>query len=350
MSKSLNVVLVGCGAISELYYAPALKEASKHALLNIVALFDPSPSRLALLHQSFPSALAVSNFDELITLQPDLAIIASPPRFHAVQANALLSAGAHVLCEKPMATSVSEAESMIRSANDANRILAIGLFRRFFPALQSIRSLVDVGVLGAPKSFDFSEGGPFNWPAASASFFQKQHSQGGVLLDLGVHLLDLVCWWFGEPASFRYEDDAMGNLEANSLITLKYPSGLTGVVRMSRDTTIANCYSIQFERGLVTWSVGDGNHLDVLLNGHPFHFNAELRSNFSSAATYHQSFVNQILNFVYSAHGMESVHVSGNEGIRSLRLIEACYESRQLLPMPWLSDTEACRALQLAMA
>ena len=350
MSKELQVAIVGCGAISELYYAPALKEASKHAPVKITALCDPSLSRLGVLQESFPAAAAVSNVHELISLQPDLAIVASPPRFHSVQTNALLAAGAHVLCEKPMASSVSEAESMIKAAKDANRILAIGLFRRFFPALQAIRSLLEDRVLGSPQSFDFSEGGAFNWPAASASFFQKQYSQGGVLLDLGVHVLDLVCWWFGEPASFSYEDDAMGNLEANSRLSLKYPSGLSGVVRMSRDTPITNRYLIKFERGIVTWSVGDGNHLDVRVNGLPFHLNAELRKNSSNAASYHQSFVHQLLNLAAAASGLESVLVPGEEGIRSLRLIEACYERRQLLPMPWLSESEACYAHKLASA
>ena len=350
MSKELKVALVGCGAISELYYAPALKEASKQAPLKVAALCDPSPSRLSLLQQSFPSAAAVRNLDELISLKPDIAIVASPPRFHALQTNALLAAGAHVLCEKPMASSVTEAESMINAARNAKRILAIGLFRRFFPALQTIRFLVEDGLFGAPQSFDFSEGSIFNWPAASASFFQKQHSQGGVLLDLGVHVLDLVCWWFGEPASITYEDDAMGNLEANCLLALKYPNGLNGVVRMSRDTTIANRYLIEFERGLVTWSVGDGNHLDVHVNGLPFQLNAELRKNRTSASTYNQSFVNQLLNLSAAAHGTETLLVPGEEGIRSLRLIEACYENRQLLYMPWLSEHEACYARELAKA
>lgn len=103
----------------------------------------------------------------------------------------------HVLCVKPLACTLNEANQMVAAAQTADRLLAVGLFRRFFPALQTIKALVAGGALGTPTSFHFAEGGAFNWPAASASFFQKQHSQGGVLLDLGVHLLDLSCWWFG---------------------------------------------------------------------------------------------------------------------------------------------------------
>ncbi|MGB5135688.1 MAG: Gfo/Idh/MocA family oxidoreductase [Prochlorococcaceae cyanobacterium] len=346
--QPLRFAIVGCGAISELYYAPALLEASKHLPIDVVALFDPSPERSEALLKWFPNAVPVTQFEDAIAASPELALVASPPSFHATQANTLLEAGVHVLCEKPMASSVAEAETMIAAARKANRVLAIGLFRRFFPALQTIKALVSGGALGAAQSFRFEEGGVFNWPAASASFFQKQSSQGGVLLDLGVHILDLICWWFGEPASVFYEDDAMGNLEANSRLSLTFTGGLTGVVRMSRDTPCSNTFLIEFERGRIIWKVGDGNHLDVRLNGLPFDLIGELREAGSSAPTYHQSFVKQLLNVVSAARGMEPELVPGDEGIRSLRLIEQCYAIRQLIPMPWLTESEVERALKLA--
>jgi predicted dehydrogenase len=348
-TETQQLALVGCGAISELYYAPALKEAAKLAGIEVSSLCDPSPARLNALRASFPAAQVVATIEDLIALKPDLAIVASPPRFHAVQSNALLASGAHVLCEKPMASSVAEAESMITAASLAKRVLAIGLFRRFFPALQAIEALLSSGVLGAPKAFVFSEGGPFNWPAVSASFFQSQHSQGGVLLDLGAHVLDLVCWWFGDPVSFSYEDDAMGNLEANCRLALSFAGGLNGEVRLSRDTTIDNHYQIEFERGHLLWAVGDANHMDVRLNGLPFHLHSELYENSSPAATYHQSFVKQLLNFAAAARGAEPVLVPGEEGIRSLRLIEQCYGTRQLMAMPWFSESESQRARELAV-
>lgn len=346
--EPLKLALVGCGAISEYYYAPALKEAAKHAAIEVSVICDPSPERLKILGAFFPAAQAVATIQQVIGLRPELAIVASPPRFHAVQTNALLATGAHVLCEKPMATSVPEAESMIAAANDAHRVLAIGMFRRFFPALQSVEALLRSGSLGPPLSFHFSEGGPFNWPAASASFFQRQNSQGGVLLDLGVHVLDLVCWWFGEPLAISYEDDSMGNLEANCRLALTFPGGLNGKVRLSRDTKIDNHYQIEFERGHVTWAVGDANHLDLRLNGLPFDFLTELYLNGEPAFTYHQCFVAQLLNFVAAARGVDPILVSGEEGNRSLRLIDQCYKSKHLMKMPWFSELELLRAREIS--
>ena len=350
----VSIALIGCGAITELYYAPALKEASKHVPLEVTALFDPSQQRLDALRAAFPGASPLGDFEALISAKPDLAIVASPAGFHASQTTALLSAGMHVLCEKPLACSTAEANQMVAVARNADRLLAVGLFRRFFPALQAIKELVSGGALGAPISFRFSEGGVFNWPAASASFFQKQSSQGGVLLDIGVHVLDLICWWFGEPTSISYADDAMGNLEANSHLQLKFASGLCGELRLSRDTPCSNTYQIEFERGEVSWQVGDANHLDFNFRGAPLQIKGELHELATGrqhpANSYHQSFVKQLLNVVSSVRGLEPLRVPGEEALASLRLIEQCYANKQLLPMPWLNPAELKRAQTLINA
>jgi len=352
-SSPLRIALIGCGAITERYYAPALQEAGRHSPLAVAALFDPAHDRLEAVLPAFPSALQLVDFEALIASPPDLAIVASPPKFHATQTTALLAAGVHVLCEKPLACSLAEAQQMVAASRGASRLLAVGLFRRFFPALQMIKMLVNEGHLGAPTSFRIAEGGVFNWPAASASFFQKQHSQGGVLLDLGVHVLDLICWWFGEPSSITYADDEMGNLEANSHLRLSYPSGLQGEVRLSRDTPCSNRYDIEFERGLVSWQVGEANQLDVRFSSSPFRFAGELLqpatgTDYAAKAdqpadSYHQSFVRQILNVAAAVRGLEPLLVPGADALASMRLIDYCYANRQLLPMPWLTPAELAR-------
>ena len=350
----LRIALIGCGAITELYYAPGLQEAGKHRPLAVTEIFDPVQHRLNTLLRAFPGAQPLLNFEDLIAARPDLAIVASPPKYHAPQTMALLAAGVHVLCEKPLACSLSEAHQMVAAARASNRLLAVGMFRRFFPALQSIKTLVSGGELGVPRSFSITEGGVFNWPAASASFFQKQHSQGGVLADLGVHSLDLISWWFGEPTSINYADDAMGNLEANSHLQLCYANGLTGEVRLSRDTPCANRYEIEFEHGNVGWQVGDANHLDVRFRGSPLHLAAELRVQDSAgehpADSYHQSFVRQILNVVSAVQGLEPLLLPADEVITSMRMIDHCYANRNLISMPWLSPAELEQAQAMSSA
>lgn len=349
--KPSRLALVGCGALSELYYAPALKGLTAVDSVEVAALVDPNPARLALLGTLFPEAQRLSAIEELAPGAVDFAIVASPQKFHAQQTVGLLSRGVHVLCEKPMAFSMTEARAMVSAARQAGRLLSVGLFRRFFPSSELIHQLVSGRALGAPVSFRWMEGGPFNWPAASPSFFQKSASSGGVLADLGVHILDLLLLWFGEPTDFDYEDDAMGGLEANARLRMRFASGLAGSLRLSRDAAIPNGTNIRFERGSIWFQGASADSVVVRLDGSNQVVRGKLHEAPASDAgfdsvvgaasrTYAQSFMEQIRNFSRAIRGEESLRVPGEQALRGMEWIERCYASRRVLSMPWLTAEE----------
>jgi predicted dehydrogenase len=355
--RTLRVALLGCGAVAELYYAPALKELERAEQLQVRALFDPSHDRVAQLNKSFPSATPIADLAELSKRDIDFAIIASPPRYHAEQAIQVLKSGISVLCEKPMATTIAEGEAMIEAAATAQKVLAIGLFRRFFPATQAIRQLLSLHLLGEVKSFSFAEGGIFDWPVQSASYFRKRSAQGGVLLDIGVHVLDLVIWWFGQPVEVLYEDDAMGGIEANCRIILRFAQGFTGEVRLSRDWRLANRHVIQCARGWLSWNANEAENVQVGFYDTDFALGSQLHENKLTstlptlgqpACNFQQSFVNQLRNVMAVIQGTEELVVPGDQALQSLRLIEYCYRHRTLMPMPWLSQQEYSRAQQFS--
>jgi predicted dehydrogenase len=344
----IRVVIVGCGAISELYYAPALRDLQPSGV-EVMAVMDPESGRAAKVQSLCPRAVLLRSLDEVLRIPIQLAIVASPPRFHAQQTIALLEAGIAVLCEKPMAATVAECEAMIAAAAKSHALLAVGLFRRFFPVAQMIRDLIRQQSLGPVKRFEISEGGPFNWPAQSASFFQKTNSQGGVLADLGVHVLDLLLWWFGPPEQVRYEDDAMGWLEANCRLELAFAGGVSGTVRLSRDTQLPNRTIIECERGWVRCPAASANQLEMGIAGADLALNGQLVTVESAdpqgirggeASSYHQSFTRQLGNVVAALRGEEELLVPGEQGLLSLQLIERCYRERKLMPMPWLTKPE----------
>src|SRR5689334_9536818 len=258
-SKPLNVALVGCGAVSSLYYAPALQALEKLGQLQVSALFDPNLANVGLIHKSFPGAKRIQNFDELSRLDLDLAIVASPPKFHAPQTVQLLRSGVNVMCEKPMALNAAEGEAMVTAASESQRLLAVGLVRRFMPAAQTIHNIVSQKSLGEVKSFYFSEGRVFRWPVQSASYFKEN----GVLRDIGVHVLDLLIYWFGEPEEIIYQDDTMGGVELNCHIHLKFAQGIRGEARLSRDLDFPNSCLIDCSGGQVNWQVDETNKLQV---------------------------------------------------------------------------------------
>jgi predicted dehydrogenase len=351
-----KVALVGCGAVSRLYYAPSLQELEKVNLLQVKTLYDPHHENAAYLAQRFPRATRVRDLAQLGDLGLDLAIIASPPRYHAEQTIQLLRSGLSVLCEKPMAATVAEGEAMVQAAAAAKRLLAIGLHRRLFPAARAIREILALGTLGEVRSFSFSEGHYFRWPAQSASFFQKSIALGGVLIDIGVHVLDLIVWWFGQPVDVFYEDDALGGIEANCRIALKLARGCSGEVRLSRDWTLPNHYVIQCSEGWLGWSVNEANSLQIGLANTAFALTSQVHLQRTEnrvpgvgppGYTFQQSFVEQLRNVVAAIQGTEQLVIPGEQGLPSLRLIEYCYRHRNLMPMGWLGDGEYIRAQQI---
>jgi predicted dehydrogenase len=351
--KPLRIALVGCGAVTKLYYVPALQDLERLGQVQVTALFDPSPVNMKTIHTVFPAAVPVQDFDKLTQLEIDIAIIASPPQYHAAQAIQCLRSGMSVLCEKPMALSVAEGEAMVKAAAEANRLLAVGLVRRFLPATQTIHTLLSRNMLGSVKAFLCTEGRIFKWPVQSASYFLEN----GVLRDIGVHVLDLLLWWWGEPEEIVYEDDAMGGVELNCRIWLKFSQGFTGEVRLSREFRFPNSYVIQCEHGNINWDIDESNQLQLGLHDSNYSMVGQLHTRKSMdngliipgpvAADFHQCFAIQMQNVIAAVRGTESLIVPGETALASLRAIDSCYSQRTLMNMPWLSEQEVVHAEQL---
>ena len=355
----MPVAIVGCGAISRFFYSATLKALAEPDALRVTALVDPSSENLSHLAAEFPEAGRFATIEEAKIGPEHLVIVASPPRFHAAQSILALEKGAAVLCEKPMAASIEDAEAMILAAQKHRGILAIGLYRRFFHATEAIRALIKNQTLGRLKNFQLREGGPFGWQAASESFFRRTTTPGGVLYDTGVHTLDLILWWLDEPDEVIYRDDAMGGLESNCHIELSYPNGCKGEVRLSRDWKTENRYTFFFERGFVRWTVNDASHLEVFLDGLPVSVRGDLIQLSQKggqiiergvARTNPQSFIEQVRNVAAAKRGLEALRITAEEGIRSLKLIERCYRNRQLLDMPWMTPDQQTEASRLGDA
>lgn len=358
-NESVKIALSGCGAVSRLYYAPALQEIEACGKARVVAVCDPSAGATQHLQKTFPHAAAFTDLSELDVRSFDLGIVASPHSMHARQVIHLLKHGKSVLCEKPMATSVADAQTMADAAASSSGLLAVGMVRRFFPATATVRRILELGMLGDIRSFQFAEGDAnFNWPVASPAYFKKDHAHGGVLMDIGVHALDLLLWWFGEPLELTYEDDAMGGIEVNCRVRCVYEN-FSGEISLSRDCALANRYTIRGSKGWLSWRVNEAEGLEIGFEDARYGLDAKLRFMEESgrqaqlreqAFNFEQSFVSQLQNVIETLRGRETLRVDGAEGMRSLRLIERCYRRRSLLPMGWLDESESSRAQALHAA
>lgn len=340
------VAILGCGAITELFHAPALHALEKTGEIRVTHLLDPSPERVARIRKIFPEASALLGLSALSKVGADLVVVASPVQFHAEQTIAALEAGTAVLCEKPMAATLLEARRMLSVVEQTSQLLAIGLCRRFFPTACAIQQMLRSGVLGRLQSFDFQEGNDFKWPALTPSFFQKQAGGGGVLMDLGVHVIDLLYWWFGLPSTLTYKDDAMGGVEANCELHLHFAVGLSGRVRLSRDWPLRRFCRIEGERGSVEWHNVEADKLTLKLKDGHYLWKVNLNNvspgwrESTPLSGLEGAFLAQAKNIIAAIHGQEPIRVSGTEGIRSLEIIESCYQHRKLMEMPWFTEAE----------
>lgn len=343
------VVIAGCGAITKFFYASALSWLQEQGHMQVVALCDPNEASRKGIHERFPSAVELARLEDAPLAAGTVVIVATPPKLHAAQAILALERGCGVLCEKPMAGSLADAEVMAAASKKTGRPLAIGLYRRFFRAAQLIKDLCISETLGPVSSYEVEEGGPFRWEAASDSFFRREITPGGVLYDTGVHTLDLLLWWFNEPTSIAYSDDAAGGLEANAHLKMTHPSGVRGSVRLSRDWATRNIFRVNFARGSASWFVGQAGQIALSLEGVSTAVSAEILPLADNGLTLHngrgaenspQAFIHQLINIADAVRDGTPLHIPANEGLRSLRLIETCYRNRKPLDQPWLSPEE----------
>lgn len=199
-AETLRVGLVGAGANIAPQHLSAIGETEG---LELAAVCDVNPAaqeRIA----AFTPAPFFSSVDALLAeARPDIVAITTPHPFHLPIAEAAFAAGAHVLVEKPMAVTTSEADRMIAAASAAGRQLAVSFQQRFSPLSQRLREWVGSGELGTVQRVLINE----PW-LRTAAYFEKavwratwRGEGGGLLLNQAPHALDLLTSLLGLPAS-----------------------------------------------------------------------------------------------------------------------------------------------------
>lgn len=139
----------------------------------------------------------ISTEEELLANESvDLVYINTPPFLHAQQVRAALMAGKHVLVEKPLATSVEDADALLRLAAERGLMAATNLMQRYNPLYGKIKEILDTETLGKPLYFNLANHAVDEGLTADHWFWDHQKS-GGIFIEHGVHFFDLAQGWFG---------------------------------------------------------------------------------------------------------------------------------------------------------
>jgi len=340
LQRNVKFALVGCGAMTEHRHLPALGHRHDR---EVVALVDHNKARAGQLATRFGVPHVLTAYRDLLNLDIDVAIVVLPNYLHAPVSIELLTAGIHVLVEKPMALSVAECDQMVQAAETGHAILAVGLMRRFLHAGRFAKWAIDSGLLGDIISFDIREGLIFDWPLTTDFFFHAEMAGGGVLIDTGVHTLDQMLWWLGDVKSFEYSDDNYGGVEAECELHIRLASGVTGIVELSRTRNLRNTAIIRGERAEIEVALGKNaltcrflkSLVQIRGQGAPC----------EPGAPAEQSQVDLIVaehdDLIEAIRIGRSPAVPGVEGRRSIALIEECYRARRPLWLPWVATQPA---------
>ncbi len=193
--KKLRVGIVGLG-MGRWH----LEAYQKVADVEVAAIADSDPARLAEAGDKYGIKARYEDAEAMFKKAGlDAVSIATPNKFHCPLTLAALGQGLHVLCEKPMAMTVAEAEKMEVAAKRAKRTLMLNFSFRFTNASFALKQQVDSGVIG-----DIYFGRTVwhrrrGMPRFGGWFGIKELSGGGPLIDLGVHRIDLALWLMGHP-------------------------------------------------------------------------------------------------------------------------------------------------------
>lgn len=237
--RKLKVGVIGCGSIARYRH---LAEYQAHENVEITAVCDVVQERALEMAEKFGAA-AYTDYQELLKNGEIEAVsICTPNALHAPMSITALQSGKHVLCEKPMATSLAEAEAMIEAAKENKKKLMIAHNQRFVPSHDKAHELIQAGDLGRIYSFRtaFGHGGPEGWSidGAHSWFFDKKQAFIGAMGDLGVHKTDLMRFLlneeFTEVAAF-IETNAKQNTDVddNAVFILKTENGIIGTLAAS---------------------------------------------------------------------------------------------------------------------
>lgn len=213
MHLKVKVGVVGAG-IMGLRHAHLYRA---HPQAHLIGITDPNPNARA--RAASELDIPVHTDYSALLGQVEAVSIASPASYHAAQAQTFLTAGIHVLVEKPVATNWAETQALVAAARQQGVILQVGYPLRFHPVIQSItRRLPPPDYIEARRLTTIS-----------------RIQDVGVILDLMVHDLDIILRWFGEYSSgWTVDRQPNGQPEDYAQAKLKFPSGRQAQLTASR--------------------------------------------------------------------------------------------------------------------
>lgn len=346
-SEPIRVALIGCGAISQQMHLPVLAGRDD---VQLSVLVDRDAARAERFAKGYGVGQTLADASSLTRELVDAAVIATPPIHHAPCAIALMRKGIHVLVEKPMATNFADAQEMVAEAKRAGVALSVGYYRRLFPSVALLKSLVDSGWAGRPLSFLVEGGGMYGWSAATLGNMQRDSAGGGVLMDFGSHMIDLLFAIFDEPAELHsYRDNSLGGIEADCSLGLSVQhleQPIVGQIELARNRQLGSFIRVECEEATLEFQISERHRIKIVPRNlklqHPISgevldgsFDAAWQGE-STDESWYATFAREFDDWLSAIRCGGEPILSGRSALRTAQLIEKCYVRPKTLRENWV--------------
>lgn len=255
----IRTAVIGFGTSGRVFHAPFLAADPSYSLDVIVT---SNPERQAEAAELYPRARIVAGPDDVWAAadELDLVVIGSPSGTHVALAEAALDAGLDVVVDKPFAVTAEEGRALIARAEKLGRRLTVFQNRRWDGDFQTLKALIGEGRLGDVRRFESR----FEWwkpsPPASWKTEATAAEGGGILYDLGTHLIDQALQLFG-PVADLYAEIAQrrsaGAADDDVFLALRHESGVTSHLWMSSLAPAAGprFHALGSRAGFTSWGL-----------------------------------------------------------------------------------------------
>ncbi len=272
MARKVRVGIIGCGKIAHMDHVPHYLRI-KNA--EIVSLLDIKGSQITKLKEAFHlSAQAFTSEREFFDSGLDAVTICTPNCFHYAQTIAALKRDMHVLCEKPMAATPGECTRMVAAATRQKRVLHINQSLRYLPLYVTIAEVVKKGAIGTPLHVRCIRAGgttPDKGWSPGAKWFVSKEFQGGLILDIAVHMADMMKWVAGPITHVAaYADTRLKHIDVPDNVTtmMRFANGATGVLELSWTFPVgAGYFEVYGSKGMLRQGFDSAHPIEIVKPG-----------------------------------------------------------------------------------
>ncbi|WKN41772.1 Gfo/Idh/MocA family protein [Tunicatimonas pelagia] len=318
--EKMGIALVGLGYYSGQVLAPALQETENCYLAGVVT---GTPEKEKVWAEKYgikdQNIYNYETYDQIADNDDiDIIYVVLPNSMHAEYVIRAAKAGKHVICEKPMASSVEECEAMIKACEDNNRKLSIGYRMQFEPHTQEIMRLGQEKVFGSVKLVNAGAG----YREARADHWKlNQEMGGGAMMDMGVYALQAARYVTGEEPiavtaqSFTTRPEIFTEVDETTMFQLEFPSGALANLHTSFGMGM-NYLNVTAEKG---WFKLDPFSAYGGIKGESKNGPIDFPQINQQAA--------QMDGQAMSVMEDKPMQVPGEEGLRDMRVVEAVYRA-----------------------